>query len=368
MPATDETLSTRRLNRATLARQMLLTRHAIAPIDAVGRLVGLQAQVARPPFIGLWSRMENASRAQLVGLVRDRSLVRATAMRATLHMMTADDYVALRGALQPALRRGIQSVLRERTKGLDYEALEAVARSFFATGANFDDLRTHLKEHYPNGDERAMAYTVRLNVPLVQMPTDAPWGYPAQSDFVIADRWLGRRISTAEAPAHELIRRYLAAFGPAAVADVQAWSALQGLRQTLEEMRPSLVTFRDARNRELFDLPEAPRPDEDVPAPPRFLPEYDNLVLSHDDRTRVIADEHRPRVVLKNLQVRATFLLDGIVAGTWKIERKRKTAALIIEPFGKVTKKNIAALEAEGDALLRFAEEDAPTREIRWEA
>lgn len=366
MPATDETLSTRRLNRATLSRQMLLARHAISPLDAVGRLVGLQAQAPRPPFIGLWSRMENASRAQMVGLVRDRSLVRATAMRATLHLMTADDYVALRGALQPALRRGIQSVLRERTKGLDYEALDAVARSFFASGANFDDLRAHLKEHYPNGDERAMAYTIRLNMPLVQVPTDAPWGYPAQSDFVVADRWLGRRISTAEAPAHELIRRYLTAFGPAAVADVQAWSALQGLRGTLEEMRPSLVTFRDERNRELFDLPDAPRPDEGTPAPPRFLPEFDNLVLSHDDRTRVIADEHRGRVVLKNLQVRATFLLDGFVAGTWKIERKRKAATLIIEPFGKVTKKNIAALEAEGDALLRFAEEDAQTREIRW--
>ena len=140
--------------------------------------------------------------------------------------------------------------------------------------------------------------------------------------------------------------RYLATFGPATPADAQAWSGMSGLRDTFESLRPRLVTFRDARKRELFDLPDAPRPDEDTPVPVRFVPDFDNLVLSHDDRTRIMADEHCSRVTLKNLQVRATFLVDGLVAGTWKSERKRKAAVLLIEPFGTIAKRVRAALEA----------------------
>ena len=155
---------------------------------------------------------------------------------------------------------------------------------------------------------------------------------------------------------------------PATPADAQAWSGMGGLRDTFEALRPSLVTFRDARKRELFDLPDAARPDEDTPAPVRFVPDFDNLVLAHDDRTRIIADEHRPRVTLKNLQVRATFLVDGVVAGTWKSERKRKAAVLVIEPFGAVAKRARTALEAEGERLIAFLEEDAADRAIRWEA
>jgi hypothetical protein len=222
-----------------------------------------------------------------------------------------------------------------------------------------------LKKKQPAIDERALAYAVRVLLPLVQVPTAAPWAFPASADFALADTWLDRSISTEPAPAHTLVRRYLAAFGPATATDAQVWSALSGLREVFEELRPSLVTFRDARKRELFDLPDAPRPAADSPVPVRFLPEFDNLILSHDDRTRVIADEHRSRVVTRNLQVRATFLLDGFVAGTWKIERKKKNATLILEPFAALPRKTLAALQTEGDALLRFAEEEAETREVR---
>lgn len=369
MTAAPPTLTTRQLNRALFARQMLLAREKATAVEAVERLVGLQAQLARPPFAGLWTRLEGFRRDDLLDPLRRREIVRVTAMRGTLHLMTAADYVRLRGALQPALTRGMQAILRERAKDLDLEGLEAEARAFFGSApGTFDGFRVHLKKKYPQGDERAMAYAIRNHLPLVQVPTGALWGFPAAADFAMAEAWLGTKVSTEPAPAHELVRRYLAAFGPATPGDAQAWSALQGLREVFEDLRPTLVTFRDARKRELFDLPDAPRPPEDTPAPVRFLPEFDNLVLSHDDRTRVIADEHRPRVTLKNLQVRATFLVDGFVAGTWKIERKKKAAVLVIEPFGKIAKKTLADLESEGDALLRFAEEDAQTREVRCES
>lgn len=362
------TLTVRQLNRALLARQMLLSRERTNALDAVKRLGGLQAQLARPPFVGLWTRLESFCRDDLLRPLRRRTIVRATALRGTLHLMATDDYVRFRGLLQPMLSRAMQGVLRDRSDALDLRTLETTGRAFFGeTPATFDALRAHLKKKHPKGDERAMAYAIRTHLPLVQVPTDAPWGFPAASDFALADAWLGKSIPTDEAPAHALVRRYLAAFGPATPVDMQVWCGLLGLREVFEAIRSSLVTFRDARRRELFDLPGAPRPAEDSPAPVRFLPEFDNVLLSHSDRTRLIADEHRPKVMLKNLQVRATLLVDGVVAGTWRVARKKKIATLIAEPFGALAKKTMAALESEGDALLRFLEEDAGVREVRWD-
>jgi hypothetical protein len=366
MATTPSALTTLQLNRATLARQMLLSREPMATTAAVERLAGMQSQLARPPFVGLWTRIEGFQRKNLIDPLLRREIIRATAMRGTLHLMSAADYVALRGALQSMLTKGMQAILRERAQDLGMDALQTEARAFFGgKPATFDALRNHLKAKNPAADERAMAYAIRMHLPLVQVPTDDAWGFPAASDFALADDWLGKKVPTDEAPAHTLVRRYLAAFGPATPRDAQVWSGLQSLRTVFEELRPELVTFRDERKRELFDLPDAPRPGEDTPAPVRFLPEFDNLVLAHDDRTRVIADEHRPKVTLKNLQVRATFLVDGFVAGTWKVERKKKTATLVLEPFGKLIKKTLAELEQEGDALLRFVEEDALETDVR---
>jgi hypothetical protein len=362
-------LSSRALNRAFLARQMLLERHEVSPLDAIARLVGMQAQVARPPFVGLWTRLRDFKRADLAAAFHERRAVRVTAMRATLHVMTAADYIAMRGAMQPMLTRGMQSILQSRLAEIDMNAADLEARRFFArSAATFDALRDHLKAKFPGGDERAIAYAIRTHVPLVQVPTDATWAFPAAADFALADQWLSTEVSTVSAGPEALVLRYLAAFGPATPADAQAWSGLAGLREVFESLRPSLVTFRDARRRELFDLPNAPRPDEDTAAPVRFIPDFDNLVLSHDDRSRIVADEHRSRVTLKNLQVRATFLVDGIVAGTWRSERKRKRAVLVIEPFGSITKRARSALEEEGDALLAFLEDDATGREVRWDS
>ncbi len=362
--AASHTLSLRPLNRATLARQMLLAREKISPVAAVERLIALQAQVPRPPFVGLWTRLADFTRDDLLRLLHKRNLVRGPSLRGTLHLMSAKDFAGLRGAIQPALRRGLL-VVRDRAKGLDIPKLVAEGRTFFREPAPFDDIRGHFKKKDPKGDERAQAYAVRLHVPLVMVPTDDPWAFPAAADFVLADTWLGRPVSADDVPPHQLVKRYLAAFGPATPADAQVWSGLQRLREVFEELRPRLVTFRDEKKRELFDLPGAPRPDEDAPAPVRFLPEFDNLLLSHDDRTRVIADAHRSRVISKNLQVRATFLVDGFVAGAWKVERRKAAATLVLEPFGKLAKPALAELEEEGDALLRFVEEDATARGVK---
>jgi hypothetical protein len=359
-------LTTRALNRALLARQMLLDRHAMSAVDAIGRLVAMQAQIARPPFVGLWTRLRDFDGAELTRALHDRRVVRVTSLRGTLHLMTTADFVAMRGTLHPMLTRGMQSILRGRAATFDLGAVEAEGRRFFAKPATFDALREHLLAKFADADERAMAYAIRMYVPLVQVPTDAQWAYPAAADFALADTWLSKKISVATASPEALVRRYLAAFGPATPADAQAWSGLQGLREVFEAMRASLVTFRDERKRELFDLPDAPRPPDDAEAPVRFVPDFDNLVLSHDDRSRIVAEGHRGRVTLKNLQVRATFLVDGMVAGTWKSERKRKRAVLVMEPFGAVTKRVRAALEEEGETLLSFLDGDATERDVTW--
>ncbi len=365
-PPTSATLTLRQLNRATLARQMLLAREKTTALSAIEQLGGLQAQLAKPPFAGLWSRVQGFERVDLIALLHTRAVVRATAMRGTIHLMTAKDYLRLRASLQPMLTRATASVLRERISELPLDAVVDVARAHFGkTPCTFDVMREILARHFPKVDDRALGYAVRMHLPLVQVPTDATWGYPAAADFAVAESWLKKAPAVDVNPA-PLVLRYLGAFGPASVADAQTWSGLQGLAPTFETLRPKLAVFRDERNRELFDLPDAPRPSGDVPAPVRFAADFDNIVLGHADRTRVIADEHRKAIATKNLQVLATVLVDGFVAGTWKVERKRKVAALSVAPFVPFSKAVRDALTAEGLPLLRFLEADALEFEVRF--
>ena len=359
-------LSPRALGRATLARQMLLTRERTTVLAAVERLVGLQAQLARPPHVGLWSRIREFAREDLTRALQRREVVRATLMRCTLHLMSARDYVQLRAVIQPVLDRAMKSVLRERTDGLGLPALISAARTHLQEKPRtFEALRDLLVEGDPEGDARAMGYAVRCLLPLVQVPTDTAWGFPEAADFALADAWLGLPIPTDEASPLPLVSRYLAAFGPASVSDMQTWSGLQGLREVFEALRPTLLTFRDDRGRELFDLPDAPRPPEDLDAPVRFIPDFDNLVLGHDDRRRLISDEHRAAIFLPNLRILPTFLVDGRVAGTWKVEAKKASATLVIEPFAAVSRPARGALTEEGDALLRFLEPEAASFAVR---
>jgi hypothetical protein len=363
-----DTLSRKALNRALLARQMLLERAKVSTTGAVDRLVGLQAQQPQPPFIGLWTRVLGFERAALLAAIRGRQVVRATLLRATLHLVSAADYLWLRQTLQPMLSAGMQSVLRKRAEGLDIPAVVREARRFLAAQPRtFTDVRGALLKQFPGADERAMGYAVRTHLPLVAAPVDTEWGYQADPAFADAEIWLGKAPEPIERP-EALVLRYLAAFGPAAAADVQTWSGLSGLREVLESLRPKLRTFRDERKRELFDLPDAPRPEEHTPAPVRFVPGFDNIILGHAERSRIIADEHRRFVTTKNLQVLPTFLVDGFVAGTWKSERVKSTASLILAPFAPLPRTAKAQLSEEGDALLRFIEPNVSKQTVRFEA
>lgn len=364
MPMT--TLTLREQNRATLARQLLLTREKTTALAAIERLVGLQAQLPRPPFIGLWSRVEGFQREALTGALKRREVVRATLMRGTLHLMSAEDYVALRPAVRPVLDRALRSVLRERADSLDLDRLVPAAQAYFGQEPRtFTELRAHLMALNPKGDERAMGFAIRTQLPLVQVPTEATWGYPGTADFALAEAWLGKELGKGDAPPHALVLRYLAAFGPASVADAQAWSGLQGLKEVFEALRPELCSFRDERGKELFDLPDAPRPPPDVLAPVRFIPEFDNLIVSRAD-ARFVAGHHRSSIFLSALRVLPTFLVDGFAAGTWKVERAKSAAALVIQPFEALSKKVREELADEGDALVRFAESDAGAFEVRF--
>jgi hypothetical protein len=365
MSAPHDMLTARRLNRATLARQMLLRRERGSVAEAVERLCGMQAQEPRPPFPGLWTRLHGFRREELHRALHDRTVVRGTLMRGTLHLMSAADYIAHRMTLQPMLTRSL-ALLGTRAEGLDADEVLPVARALLGeTPRTFSELRAALVEAFPDSNDRALGFMVRMNLPLVMIPTEERWAFPADSRFGLAEHWLGTAVSN-EANTEALVLRYLAAFGPATAGDVQQWSGLQGVKPVLESLRPRLVVFHDERGRTLFDLPDAPRPAEETPAPPRFLPEFDNLVLSHADRTRVLADKHRQFVLgAKNGRIPATFLVDGWVAGTWRVERKREAATLAMTPFDPLPKNVAATLAEEGDALLRFLEDDAVTFDVR---
>ena len=351
-------LTQRDLNRATLARQMLLAREKVSALEAIERLVAMQAQLAKPPFVGLWTRVAGFEREHLRKLLASKRVVRATTLRATLHLMSARDYARMRAVMQPMLTAAMTSILKARKETLDLDKVVAAARKFLAGApADFDAIRKHLVTVFPKTNDRVMGYAVRTQLPLVQVPTDDAWAFPGAAAFTPADAWLGKPLGV-DAKPHELVRRYLAAFGPATAADAQTWSGLAKLKEVFDGMRDELVVLRDEDGRELFDLAKAPRPGGDVAAPVRFLPDFDNLVLGHADRSRLIDEAHRGKVTTKNLQVKATVLVDGRVAGTWKVERK-KTATIVVEPFGAIAKKVRGELEEEGEALARFVEPDA---------
>jgi hypothetical protein len=261
-------------------------------------------------------------------------------MRGTIHLMSRRDYIAFRAPLQPMLTRALRSPAT-------FDRDEA--RTFFAEPRTFDDLRKQLLQRDPKADERAIAYAIRMHLPLIQVPTNAEWSYPGQAGFTLVESWLGEPIAIDATP-HALALRYFAAFGPATVADFQSWSGLGAMKTVIDDLRPKLRVFHNENGKELFDLPKAPRPDEATPAPVRFLPEYDSLLLAYADRARIIADEHRKRIFTPNLVVPATFLVDGIVSGMWKIEGKK----LKLDPFVKLSKKAKDELAEEGDALMRF--------------
>jgi hypothetical protein len=284
-------------------------------------------------------------------------------MRATLHLMSAADYAALRTTLQPVMQAAMGAV-RGRDEGLDVERLLPVARDLVRERPRtFNEIRELLVEAFPGVNERALGYATRMHLPLAMVPSGDRWSFPGDAPFTLAESWLGTELAGADPEA--LVRRHLGAFGPASAADVQAWSGLRGIGDVLEGMRDELEVLEYGR-RKLFDLPGAPRPGEDAPAPPRLLPEFDSMLLAHKDRTRVITDEQRKSLATKNLRVKATFLVDGFAAGGWSMARKRDAATLTIAPFERLPRPVADELAAEGEALLRFVEEDAAKHRVEF--
>jgi hypothetical protein len=358
---TADVLGQRALNRALLGRQMLLRRQKLSAIEAIEHLVGMQAQAPNPPYIGLWTRLEDFHPDELARLILDRRAVRIALMRNTVHLVTARDCLALRPVVQPVLDRGLYANRTHRAsiERVDIEALVAAGRALLEERPRTaKELGELLRERWPDRDPASLARAIRHLAPLVQVPPRGIWGASGPAAHTTAESWLGRSL-TRDSSLGEMITRYLGAFGPATVRDAQAWSGLTRLREVFERLRPRLRVFRDERGRELFDLLDAPRPTPDTPAPARFLPEFDNVTLSHDDRTRIIANDHRKVIASKNGMVPAVVLVDGFVRGTWKVERTKKAAKLVIKPFEPLSKKDRDALAEEGERLLRFASDGA---------
>jgi len=360
-----QTLDDRTLNRALLARQMLLKREAVTPIEAVTRLNGIQAQEARPPFLGLWSRLESFKREDLLKAASDRKLVKATLARGTLHLLDAADYLAFRATYQPLLEAAMLPDMKAMAEVVAIDDLVGAAKAALKDGPlTFAELRAVLATQWPDLNERHMGYAVRLNLPLVATPDDSPWGAKAGAAFALADQWLGKAPDKA-GRLDEVIRRYLAAFGPATVADIQTWTGFKGLKAVVEGME--LATYRNAAGKMLYDVRGGLFADADTPAPVRYLPDFDAVMLGHADRTRVISDADRKRLGNKNLRVPAVFLVDGFAAGSWTLAATKTKATLTATPFGTLTKAAKDALTAEGEALLRFVAPEAKTVSVAFD-
>ncbi|NGO12185.1 winged helix DNA-binding domain-containing protein [Streptomyces sp. HC44] len=361
--STAPVLSTRALNRATLDRQLLLRRAVMSATDAVEHLVGLQAQNVKPPYYALAARLEGFDPEELSAAMGAREVVRIVTMRSTIHTHTADDCLTLRPLVQAARERELYG-FRKGLVGVDLDRLTAISRELVeAEPRTLKQLREALLAEWPEADPLALSVAARCRLPLVQVTPRGMWGRSGQVTLTTAEHWLGRPTEPAPAP-DATVLRYLAAFGPASVKDMQTWAGLTRLREAFERLRPQLVTFRDENGVELFDLPDAPRPDAGTPAPPRLLPEFDNLLLSHADRSRVVPASYKGRAWQGNF-AHCTLLVDGFLRGVWRLEESRERAVLTVEPFDPLTKSERDSVVEEAERMLSVLSA-APSYDIRF--
>jgi hypothetical protein len=335
-------LDTRALNRALLDRQHLLRRTGIGVAKMVEHVVGMQSQVPDSPYIALWSRLDPYDPNDLGRLVESRRAVRLTLMRKTLHLVTVRDCLRLRPVFQPMIAAGVEAA------GLDVHEIVAAGRAILEDQPlSRIELGRRLAERFGGHDPIALASIVVWSVPLLQVPPRGIWGRKGSPTWAPIESWLGKKLSAAP-KLDALVFRYLNAFGPATVADAHGWSRLNRLRPVFERLRPKLKTYRDEHNRELFDVAERSLPDPDTPAPPRFLPDFDNVLIGHADRSRVFLDD-RNRIIGT-----PTVLIDGFVRATWKVERKGAAAVLSIRPITSLTKAERSGVVDEGMRVLGF--------------
>ena len=358
-----DVLTRRTLNRTLLARQLLLERVDRPAAEVIEHLVGMQAQAPLAPYVALWSRIQGFDPAELSGLIERREAVRAVGMlRTTIHLLTARDALALAPVMRPVWIAAFRkSPFRPNLEGIDIEALASAGRALLDEGPLRPiDLGRRLAERWPGRDPASLTMGVRDLTPIVQVPPRGVWGRSAAPALAVLETWLGRPIETSDDPL-PFVRRYLRAFGPASTQDIATWSWLQGVRDIVERLRPALRTYRDEDGRELVDVEDGVITDGGVPAPPRFLPEYDNLLLSHKDRRRVLG---RPLSALPlpagNGARVGTFLVDGFVAGTWTAVRGATRVRLELVTWSERGSPERAALEREGLSLLALLAPELP--------
>lgn len=358
-------LGRRALNRALLERQLLLRRRRLPVADAIERLVGMQAQNPNDPYVGLWTRLDGFRPEKLARLIEERRAVRGLLMRGTIHLVSDRDYLALRPVMQSVMERVFSSgsPYGRNVAGMDVEVLLAAGRALVEERPRGRaELSRLLGERWPERDADSLGHAIAYLVPLVQVTPRGLWGKSGRAALTTVEAWLGRPLDRETSP-DETVLRYLAAFGPATVMDVTVWSGLTGMREVIERLRPRLRTFRDEQGRELFDVTNGALPDPDTPAPPRFLPVYDNAFLGHADRDRIVSEEHRLRAATVG---GSGFLVDGFGAGMWRIDRANGRATLLVEPFERLARRDRTSLAEEGARLLAFVAADAERRDVRF--
>ncbi|MET9627808.1 winged helix DNA-binding domain-containing protein [Lentzea sp. NPDC006480] len=347
------TLSNRTLNRTLLARQMLLERTSMPIVEAVEHLGGLHAQAPVPPYLALWTRLKPFKFEALSKLIIDKSLVRMTLWRGTLHLISASDVYLMRTALQPELNKWARNVMppAERVE-IDLDKLTRITREFVDTDPRtVAEIGAHLEEHFPEARARELSTQAQMLVPMIQVPPRGIWGVGGIPQNIAMTTWLGEDLP-AEAAVHELITRYLRVFGPATLADMQAWSRLIGLKAHAAGL--DLVEYRSEAGKVLLDVPDGVIVDESTPAPARLLPAFDSVMFGHADKTRIMSDDARARWgAVRNAVFPPTFLVDGFVRGTWNVVENKDTATLTIEPYFKTFKKDIAGVVREAKAVLK---------------
>ncbi|OUC96335.1 winged helix DNA-binding domain-containing protein [Streptosporangium minutum] len=359
-------LSQRALNRTLLERQLLTRRTSHSALQVIEHLVAMQGQEPNWPYIGLWTRLIDFRKEELNSLLQDRKVVRSTMLRRTVHLAVADDFRWLRPTVQPIVSSALKAAFYAgEIEGLDLDELARVGRELLSgqtlTRQEFGRL---LVERFPGRHGGRLAESVEIMVAMAHGPATGAWGRwgnPPRVPVTLAEEWNGRPMAASPEP-ETMIRRYLAAFGPATVMDIQAWSGLTRLREVVEGMRKQLRVLRDEEGRELFDLPGAPLADASQPVPVRFLPAFDNALLGHKDRSRVISDADRKRFAKVASGGVPMFLVDGFVQGTWSVQG----SMLLLAPFRPLTEAETAAVLEEADSLLAFIALDAPERNIAF--